>query len=216
MRRLLRAQRSSRWIDIDSVAREESRQQGFGVVAVVRASHLVFLSLRIEGYSLGNTWPLSYWIEFQRRRMAAELACRLTPHFGIATEVRHRDGEMKATPERLRIDYRSNGWTRVGTELNFMVNSSRPAPSLIVADISYFFDRVLQVGAGRTPGSPKRLPKYGGQRLLGVPDAHRMVSRYACPQCGSGIESYSDYCEACDWPRATQQRSVWKVEVADT
>lgn len=216
VQRLLSQQRSAKFLEMANAELQMPSSPSFQVIARVRSTQAIGLTLRIEGYSMGNTWPLSYWLETDKRSIALALAARLAPLFGKATATRHRDGDPVPPKERLALDHRSNGWSRVGTELNYMVSAERPASSLLIADVAYFFDRALRLGAGISSGAAPHGRMFRRQRLLSIPGPQSMVSRYACPDCAFGLQSYVAACDRCGWPRRTREVAPWDYELADT
>lgn len=216
VQRLLRHQRSAVQLEMAGRMLQTPNSPTCQIVARIRTSEPIALALRIEGLSFGNTWPLSYWLETTKRSIAKQLASRLEVVFGKATPTWHRDGDARPPTERLTVDHRSNGWSRVGTELDYMVNASRPASSLFVADIAYFFDRAVRLGAGRKVSVPRTAETYRNLRLLAIPGSQRMVSLYSCPGCGVALRSYVAACDTCDWPRRRSERPSWVYEQSDT
>lgn len=216
VQRLLKRQRCASCLEIAGDELQMPESPSFQIVARVRTSDLTVLALRIEGLSFGNSWPLSYWLETRKRSIANELGSRLEVVFGKATTTRHKDHDARPPTERLTVDHRSNGWSRVGTELDYMVNASRPAPSLLVADIAYFFDRAVRLGAGERVKASRVAKTFRAQRLLRIPGRERMVSQYACPGCGVALPSYVAACDTCDWPRRRREIPIWEYGQSDT
>lgn len=216
VQRLLRHQRSAAFLEMAGPELQMPHSPSYQIVARVRTSEPTVLALRIEGFSFGHNWPLSFWLETRKRSVANELGARLEAFFGKAITTRHKEHDARPPTERLTIDHRSNGWSRVGTELDYMVSAARNAPPLLVADVAYFFDRAIRVGAGVRVTAPRVTPKLGSMRLVGVPGLERMVSRFACPGCSIALPSYVAACDACGWPRRRRVVPDWAYEQADT
>jgi hypothetical protein len=84
--------------------------------------------------------------------------------------------------------------------------TGRPANPLAIVDVAFFVLQVGRLRASLQPLAPRldNYTRWSPGKLVAVPDAEHVLSRFLCPGCSKKLWAVEDCCDSCDWDLHTR------------